>query len=165
MSRADSRGNATLLTVLAVVLIGGFMYYLYHRSQNIETTLKPTTADTASQAWSFRSLDSLATDLTGSIGERVLFDSAQVAQGLGRGVFSLRLSDTTSFPVLMSATLIQQGTRVYGGDRVTVGGQVYTFNDSIRQEWVSRGAVDSTMAGDVPGTPSFLLADTLSIGS
>lgn len=164
MWRADSRGNTTLLTVVAVVLVGGFMYYLYHRSQNLETTLKPTAADTASEAAALRSVDSLAGNLAGAVGERALFDSIRVAQGLGRGALSLRLNDTTTYPVLLNASLIQQGTQVYGGDQVTIGGRIYTFNDSIRQEWTNTGAVDSSMVENVPLAPSFLLADTLSVG-
>lgn len=165
MSRFDVRGNATLLTVLAVALIGGFMYWLYWRAQNLETTFQATQqVDTAAEQV-LGSLDSLAAGPGDLSGRRVLFDSAAVGTGLGRGVFTLRLNDTTSYPVLMNPSLIQQGTELYGGDEILVGGRIYTLNDSIQQSWVESGAVDSAMANEIPSSPTFLLADTLTLGS
>lgn len=165
MSRFDSRGNATLLTVLAVALIGGFMYWLYWRAQNLETTFQATQqADTAAEQV-LTSMDSLAAAPAALSGERVRFDSAAVGKGLGRGVFTLRLNDTTAYPVLMNPTLIQRQVELYGGDMVLVGGRIYTLNDSIRQSWVEGGAVDSAMADQIPSSPTFLLADTLTLGS
>jgi hypothetical protein len=165
MSRFDARGNATLLTVLAVALIGGFMYWLYWRAQNLETSFQAAPQDTAAEQV-MTSVDSLTPDSAGGIaGRRVLFDSALVEQGLGRGVFTLRLDDTTSYPVLMNPSLIQRQTEMYGGDEVLVGGRIYTLNDSIQASWVESGAVDSSMADAVPASATFLLADTLTLGS
>lgn len=164
MSRFDSRGNAMLLTVLAVALIGGFLYWLYWRAQNLETSFQVAQQDTASEQV-LSSLDSLALNPSAAAGRRVRFDSATVGSGLGRGVFTLRLNDTTTYPVLMNASLIQQETELYGGDMVMVGGRIYTFTDSIAQQWVQSGAVDSAMAERVPSTPTFLLADTLTLGN
>lgn len=162
MSRFDSRGNAMLLTVLAVVLIGGFLYWLYWRAQNLETSFQVAEQDTAAEQV-LASVDSLAANPSGAAGSRVLFDSAAVGSGLGRAVFTLRLNDTTAYPVLMNPSLIQQQTQLYGGDLVVVGGRIYSLTDSIAEQWVQNGAVDSAMAERIPASPSFLLADTLAL--
>lgn len=165
MSRFDARGNATLLTVLAVALIGGFMYWLYWRAENLETSFQVAEGQDTVEEQVVSNLDSLRSNLAGLAGQRVLFENAPVASGMGRAVFTLRLDDTTSFPVLMSPSVIQQEVELYGGDVVLVGGRIYTLNDSIKQSWVESQALDSEMAGDVPETPTFLLADTLALGS
>lgn len=165
MSRFDVRGNATLLTVLAVALIGGFMYWLYWRAENLETSFQVAEGQDTVEEQVVSNLDSLRSNLAGMAGQRALFESAPVASGMGRAVFTLRLDDTTSFPVLMSPSVIQQEVELYGGDVVLVGGRIYTLNDSIKQSWVESQALDSEREDEVPDTPTFLLADTLVLGS
>ena len=107
----------------------------------------------------------LLNDPGGSIGRAAVVDSIAVATGLGQGAFALALSETTSYPVLLSPDAIQRlraaNTTLYGGDLVFVRGRVYTLNDSIRGAWVNSGAVDAGMAENIPIGPSFLLADSV----
>jgi hypothetical protein len=109
-------------------------------------------------------LDSLAADSEGAIGRRAVLDSIEIATGLGRGVFLVQMDSARVFPVLKNPTLIQQGDQLYGGDVVTVAGQIYTYTDSIAQTWVDREAVNQSQAGTLPPdsvTNAFLLADSL----
>lgn len=165
MPRRDQRGSSALLYVVAVVMIGGFMYWLYMQTQTMETDVQPSMQDTAStQAQQPLTLDSLAADSEDAIGRRAVMDSIEIATGLGRGVFLVQLDSARVFPVLKNPTLIQQGDQLYGGDVVTVAGQIYTYTDSIAQTWVDRGAVNQSQAGTLPPdsvTNAFLLADSL----
>lgn len=157
------RGTSSLLMVVAVAAMGGFLYWVYQQAQSVESSLQPTMQDTASATNGGVTLQTLAQDPAGAVGQTTLLDSVEVAQSLGRGVFTVSLNDTLTYPVLMDAGLLQRGATVYGGDRVTLEGQFYTLNDSIVEEWVSRGAVDSASRGDIPGSASFMLADSLDI--
>lgn len=160
MPGTDSRGSTALLYVVAVALIGGFMYWLYLRSQQVETTVQPQTQEDTAQVESL-SLDDLRRDAEGAAGSRAVLDSVPVATGLGRGVFAIQLDSARAYPVLMNPELIQRGEQLYGGDVVTLAGRVYVYTDSIGQEWVDRGAVSGSAAENIPSSPSFLLADSL----
>ncbi len=156
------RGTTSLLLLVAVAATGGFLYWVYQQAQDTESSLQPTLQDSASGPVT---AEVLATDPTSAVGRTGMLDSIEVDQTLGRGVFTIAVNDSVSMPILLGTELIQRGATVYGGDRVTVGGRFYTLNDSIRTEWVSRGAVDTASAGDIPVAPTFMLADSLDIHS
>lgn len=165
MPRLDQRGSSALLYVVAVLLIGGFMYWLYMQTQSMESSMQASTQDTAStQTQQPLTLGEVASSPDSAIGSRAVLDSIQVATGLGRGVFLVQLDSARALPVLKNPTLIQEGEQLYGGDFVTVAGQVYTYTDSIAQTWVQRGAVNEAQSSSLPGdsiTRAFLLADSL----
>lgn len=163
MPRLDQRGSSALLYVVAVVMIGGFMYWLYMQTQTMETTVQPTTQDTAATQQAL-TLQAVASNPDSAIGSRAVLDSVSVSTGLGRGVFLVQLDSLRTLPVLKNPTLIQQGDQLYGGDVVTVAGQVYTYTDSIAQTWVQRGAVNKEQTTSLPAdslASAFLLADSL----
>lgn len=164
MPRLDQRGSSALLYVVAVVLIGGFMYWLYMQSQSIESSVEPSTQDNASTAQQPVTLQQLTAEPDSAVGRRAVIDSIEIATGLGRGVFLIQVDSARTFPVLKNPTLIQEGDQLYGGDVVTVAGQVYSYTDSIAQTWVDRGAVNEAQSSSLPGdsiTAAFLLADSL----
>lgn len=157
------RGTSSLLMVVAVALMGGFLYWVYQEAQSVESSLQPAMQDTASTESEELTPASLAGDPEAAVGRSASLDSVEVSESLGRGVFTVILADTLDYPILMDGQLIQRGATVYGGDRVTVEGQFYTLTDSIVEEWVSRGAVDSESRENLPAVASFMLADSLDI--
>lgn len=157
------RGTSTLLMVVAVATMAGFLYWVYQEAQSVESSLQPTMQDTASTTEGALTPASLAADPSGVVGRSAALDSVEVSQSLGRAVFTVILNDSVDYPILMDGQLLQRGATVYGGDRVTVEGQFYSLNDSIVQEWVSRGAVDSDSRENIPAVASFMLADSLDI--
>lgn len=161
MGRSGFAGTSSLLLLLALAAIGGFLFWLYSQAQSLEEDVQPVMDDTTEAT--VPTLESLAADPSSAIGEETILDTVVVADRLGRAVFSLRLNDTLTYPVLLEAAMIQRGLTVYGGDRITVGGQFYALSDSIRDEWLARGAVDSASADGVPDVASFLLADSVDI--
>lgn len=161
MGRSGFAGTSSLLLLLALAAIGGFLFWLYSQAQSLDENVEPVMDDTTEAT--APTLESLATDPASAIGQETVLDTVVVADRLGRAVFSLRLDDTLTYPVLLEAAMIQRGVTVYGGDRITVGGRFYGLSDSIRGEWLSRGAVDSASADGVPDVESFLLADSVDI--
>ncbi|HKK08977.1 MAG TPA: hypothetical protein VKA44_08840, partial [Gemmatimonadota bacterium] len=140
-----------------------FFYWLYNQSQALQEQVTPTMADSAEQGPPPVTLALLGSQPDSLPGRSATLDSVKVADRLGRGVFVLSVNDSTGYPILLATQLIQKGTTVYQDDRVNVGGKFYPLNDSIRSEWVKRGAVDSASADRLPAAPSFMLADTVGI--
>ena len=164
MSNRGEGAIGAILSVVALVAIGAFMYWLNQESQAIEAE---RAAEAAALIEAERDLNAgdLLADPGAAIGRNVVIDSIPVAAGLGQGAFSMALSETVGYPVLLSPDAIQrlrmQNVNLYGGDIVYVHGRVYTLNDSIRGAWVLEGAVNEGMAEAIPTGPSFLLADSI----
>jgi len=154
------RGASTLLMVVAVVAVVGFMFWLDRKSESYESGVAPV-LDEGAEVVDINSA-TLAADPASQIGRTGWLRGVQVDRSLGRGVFTIALDSATRYPVLLSSDLIQMDTQVYGGDMVTLYGHVFTLNDSIRGEWVSQAAVDQQNASAIPGAPSFMIADSLS---
>ena len=161
MTSKGEGGIGTLLSIVALVAIGVFLFWLYQESGQIEGPVEaPVDQPTLTAG-------DILGDPGAAIGRRAALDSIAVATGLGQGAFALSLSESVTYPVLMSADAIQRlratGVSVFGGDVVFVEGQIYTLNDSIASAWIQEGAVDQAMAGSLPATVSFLLADSVVI--
>lgn len=163
MARTGLGGTSSLLMALAVAVMGGFLFWLYNQAQSVESSVTPAMEDTAGSAQTAVTLSTLGNEPGSAVGKSAMLDSVEVGSSLGRGVFTLSVADTAEYPVLLAQDLIGRGMAIYGGDLVSVSGRFYTLNDSIRSEWVSRGAVDAASADSVPRVASFMLADSVDI--
>lgn len=165
MTQKGSTGLSTVLIIIAVAMVGGFLLWLYRTSQSLEDEVAPVMVEGED------SLDLLALsqDPATSVGKVASIGEVAVLQSLGRGVFLIQLAsleaegEGNAYPVLLSPDLIAGNTQLYGGDVVSLYGRVYSLNDSIRGQWVSAGAVNEAAAGSIPGIASFLLADSLEV--
>ncbi len=159
MTNKGEGGVGTLLSIVALIAIGVFMWWLYQESTSIETVTPGDVEETP------LTLAEIAANPAAAVGRHATLDSASVAIGLGQGAFTLRFDSATAYPVLLSPDAIQrlrmQNITVFGGDVVYVDGQIYTFNDSIAGAWVTQQAVEASMVANIPSMPSFLLADTV----
>ncbi|MDX1395959.1 MAG: hypothetical protein R3195_16375 [Gemmatimonadota bacterium] len=165
MSNRGEGAIGAILSVVALVAIGAFMYWLNLESREVEAEREAAAAAAIEAARDLHAGDLLA-DPAGAVGRDVVIDTIPVAAGLGQGALSIALSETVAYPVLLAPDAIQRLrmaniTNLYGGDRVFLAGTVYTFNDSIRGVWVSEGAVNAGMEESIPMSPTFLLADSL----
>jgi len=149
-------------TAIAALAVAGFLVWIYTASRARAPEVSPQLASDSTEAIVHRmSGPDLDRDLRRVVGIDAWVDSVPVAEQLGRAAFALQLEGAVTYPVLLSSDLIQRGTQVYGGDRVSVFGHFFTFNDSIRAEWVKKAAVFEEAASHIPSSPSFLLADSL----
>lgn len=157
----DSRGASPLLVVLAVLLTAGFLYWLYLQSGTVKEQVEAVTQEEESGEL----VDIIPAQLVGSpetlVGEKGVLRNMEVGRSLGRGVVTVDLDGSNTYPVLLSPDIIARGTSLNQGDRVTVYGRVYALNDSIRGAWVESSAVNRNNAGAIPATSSFVLADSL----
>jgi hypothetical protein len=157
------RGASTLLMVVAVVAVVGFMYWLDRKTDSLGTEVAPVLQEQGAESEGVElEAVALAADPAAAVGQTGWLRGVSVDQRLGRGAFAVRLDEASTFPVLLSADLIQLDTQVYGEDVVTLHGHVFTLNDSIRAEWVTQTAVDQEHASAIPASPSFMFADSLS---
>ncbi|MFO7587206.1 MAG: hypothetical protein R6X22_03945 [Gemmatimonadota bacterium] len=149
-----------LLAILAVVAVVGFFWWLQRASAGLDTAVVPVMEE-EQQATDINTA-LLAAEPAAAVGERGWMRFVTVDRRLGRAAFTVRLDSEHSYPVLLAPDLIARGTDVYGNDRVSMFGRVFTLNDSIRKVWVDQAAVETGNANAIPGTPSFFLADSLS---
>ncbi len=163
MTRKGSTGLSTVLIIVAVALVGGFLLWLYQQSAALEEATPVMVEDEVGEVVD---LVVLSQDPSASIGRVADIVSVAVVQSLGRGVFLVGLTsadEARPFPVLLSPDLIARNTQVYGGDVVRLYGRIYSLNDSIRSQWVELGAVNEAAAEAIPQGTSFLLADSLEL--
>ncbi len=156
------RGTSTILMVVAVLAVVGFMWWLDRKADSLGTDVAPVLEEVEEAGPVDLSTAALATDAATAVGETGYLRSVAVAQRLGRGSFTVQLDSAVAYPVLLSSDLIQMDTQVYAGDLVTLYGHVFTLNDSIRSVWVDQDAVDQENASAIPVSPSFIMADSLS---
>ncbi len=166
MTQKGSTGLSTVLIIIAVAMVGGFLLWLYRTSQSLEE-VEPVMVEGEGEG--FLDLVALSQDPATSVGKVARIGEVAVLQTLGRGVFLVQLASVeaegegSAYPVLLSPDLIAGDTQVYGGDVVSLYGRVYSLNDSIRGQWIEAGAVNEASAGGIPSIASFLFADSLEV--
>lgn len=159
---SGSRGASSLLTVVAVLLVVGFLYWLNLQARNMESEVPVVTEDDPAELMDIIPAQ-LAAEPGSLVGQSGVLRDVSVSSRLGRGVVTVDLDGSTSYPILFSADIINRGTQVLPGDIVTAYGTIYTLNDSIRGEWVSQTAVDAGNQAAIPATSSFVLADSVTM--
>lgn len=142
----------------AVILIAGFMYWLYAQSSQIETTT--VMADTSA------AVPQVADSIFGAAperysGRRILLSAVPVAEPLGRASFTLAIPNRSGYPAILERTLIEQDMRVVAGDNLDIAGSVYALNDSIINVWAQRGVFDRENREKLAGQETFFLVDSL----
>jgi hypothetical protein len=169
MMEKGSAGLSTVLIIIAVAMVGGFLLWLYRSSQALEDEVTPVMTEEEGEGPAAITLLILSQDPAAAVGKTVDIGATQVARSLGRGVFLVRLTsleadvEGAEYPVLLSPDLIAGGTQVYGGEVARVYGRIYSLNDSIRGQWVAAGAVEEGSAANIPAVTSFLLADSVAV--
>ena len=156
------RGASTILMVVAVLAVVGFMWWLDRKAGSLDTQVDPVLEAVTESVPVDLNSAVFASDPASVVDETGYLRSIAVAERLGRGAFTLQLDGDVTYPVLLSSDLIQMDTQVYAGDMVTLYGHVFTLNDSIRSVWVDQEAVDQENASAIPTSPSFIMADSLS---
>lgn len=155
------RGASALLTLVALLLVAAFFYWMYVQAQAVETDVEPVTEEEASGELTDFVPAQLVEAPESLRGEEGVIRNVGVSQSLGRGVVSVDLDGENQYPVLLGPDIIARGTTLSSGERITVYGTIYSLNDSIRGAWVERDAVAEDNADAIPGTSTFVLADSL----
>ena len=144
----------------AVVLVAGFMYWLYAASSTIEsgiagadtTVVLPRVADTA-----------FVRDPTQFSRQRVLLSPVLVKERIGRAALTVDLPNMPGYPLILERSVVEANMSVVAGDYLTVAGQVYGLNDSLLNVYAQRGFFEAANRGKIEGQATFFLVDSLDI--
>ena len=146
-----------LWMTVAIVLVAGFMYWLYAESSSIERA--PIIADTAA------SIDvvpdtAFASNPQQFSRRRVLVRGVEVSEVLGRAALTLNLPGRPGYPVILDRT-VGEDLKLVAGDMLALAGWVYLLNDSILSVWAQRGLYEVENREKLAGDSTFLLVDSL----
>ncbi|HEX7050703.1 MAG TPA: hypothetical protein VF188_10910 [Longimicrobiales bacterium] len=133
-----------LWITIAVVVVGGFLVWL---GVNGTGSSAPTAEEssggemTDKAAAATITLADLAAGAATYVGQVVRLDSIEVTSLMGSQSFWTLLPDRTPYLVKLGPALVQSGTTVQRGDRVTVSGRVVEMTDSVIAAWEQQGAI------------------------
>jgi hypothetical protein len=148
-----------LWMTVAIVLVAGFMYWLYAQSSSIEAT-GPVVTDTTATAETV-SDTSFAMNPLQFARRRIVLGSVTVAEVLGRAALTLELPGRSGYPVILDRTVLGDELRIVTGDNLALGGCVYALNDSILDVWVQRGFFEPENRERMAVDSTFFLVDSL----
>jgi hypothetical protein len=144
----------------AVILVAGFMYWLYAASSAIEsgiasadtTVALPQVADTV-----------FVRDPTQFSRQRVLLSPVLVAERIGRAALTVDLPGMPGYPLILERSVVEANMSIVSGDYLTVAGQVYALNDSLLNVYAQRGFFEAANRSKIEGQQTFFLVDSLDI--
>lgn len=146
-----------LWMTVAIILVAGFMYWLYVASSSIERA--PIAADTAA------SIDvvpdtAFASNPRQFSRRRVLVRGVEVSEVLGRAALTLDLPGRPGYPVILDRT-VGEDLHLVAGDKLALAGWVYALNDSILTVWAQRGLYEVENREKLAGDSTFFLVDSV----
>ena len=145
------------LMTVAVLLIAGFMYWLYWESSRIESAgIAPDTAELPRV-----SPEAFAMDPGRFARKRVLLQPVQVVTKLGRASLALSLPGRPGYPAILDRPVLESELEIVGGDNLAIAGWVFALNDSILDVWSQRGLYEPENRGNLEGHDTFFLVDSL----
>ncbi|KPK80091.1 MAG: hypothetical protein AMS25_10225 [Gemmatimonas sp. SM23_52] len=144
---------------VAVILVAGFMYWLYAASSTIGPGTTP--ADTVVEALPRVADTTFVKDPTEFSRERVLLSPVSVAEQIGRAALTVDLPGLAGYPLILERTVVEQGITFVSGDNLAIAGQVYALNDSLLDVYAQRGFFELEHRAKLAGHSTFFLVDSL----
>lgn len=148
-------------TVGAVILVAGFMYWLYAASSTPGSSV--VASDTLAGGLPRVSDAVFASAPEQYSRRRVLLSSVKVAERLGRATLALDLPTRPGYPAILDRPVLEQDVGVVPGDNLAIAGSVYVLNDSILTVWAQRGLFDVENREKLEGQTTFFLVDSLEL--
>lgn len=147
-SRRGAVDLGTPLMIVAFLVIGGFLVWLYQQSQAEEALqLQEAQEAAAAQAEAERRADMLIQpeaiqmDASPYAGDTVLIEGQAVASRLGTQGFWLEMPNGNPFLVSFSDSMRTAGVEVTTGQEANVMGIITEMNDSVLTAWTETGAI------------------------
>ncbi|UCC82267.1 MAG: hypothetical protein JSW46_14935 [Gemmatimonadota bacterium] len=142
----------------AIIVVGGFMYWLYASSHRVDTGL--VVADTVIELPRVADTAFVANPEQFS-GERILLAPVTVADTLGVATLTVVLPDLAGYPMILERSVIESEITVAPGDALAVAGSVYALTDSLLDVYVQRGFFRPESRASLEGYTTFFLVDSL----
>lgn len=139
-SRRGSAEKFSLpLMLLAVVLVGGFLYWLNSSAEPTEVEIVENTTDEGGMSTSaILDVEDFLANPEGQVDAVVEVTGARVASHLGQQAFWIG-PDDAPYLVKMGPRLVEQGTEVNVESMVNLVGTVFMMSDSVLTAWDSLG--------------------------
>lgn len=144
--------------VAAIIVVGGFMYWLYSASTRVEPNT--VAADTVVEL--VRVADTaFAANPELYSGDRILLAPLTIADTLGVAALTVDLPGMAGYPLILDRPVIDADIAVAPGDAIVVAGSVYALTDSLLDVYVQRGFFRPETRGGLTGQTTFFLVDSL----
>lgn len=147
-SRRGAADLGTPLMIVAFLVIGGFLFWLYQQSKAEEQLQLQEAAEAqAAQEEADRRADmlvrpeNLQMDASPFEGDTILIEGQAVASRLGTQGFWLEMPNGNPFLVSFSDAVRARGMDVTTGQQTNVMGVVLAMNDSILTAWTESGSI------------------------
>jgi hypothetical protein len=142
----------------AVIVVAGFMYWLYAQSTGADSGLVVADTVPALLAVSDTAFVSNPEEYSR---QRIMLAPIKVAERYGRAVVTVNLPGSMGYPLILDRPVLDSGITVEPGDDLVVAGSVYALTDSLLDSYVQRGFFDSEYRRRLEGHSTFLLVDSL----
>ncbi|UCF21403.1 MAG: hypothetical protein JSU87_08480 [Gemmatimonadota bacterium] len=143
---------------VAVILVAGFMYWLYAASSSIESGT--IVADTVESIPRVTATD-FVIDPTQFSRERILLSPLTVAERIGRAALTVDMPGLAGYPLILERSVVESELTVVRGDQIAIAGQVYALNDSLLDVYAQRGFFQPENRPKIEGHSTFFLVDSL----
>jgi hypothetical protein len=144
--------------VAAIIVVGGFMYWLYAASARVDTGL--VVADTVVELARVADTTFVANPEQFS-GERILLAPVTVADTLGYATVTVDLPGLAGYPFILDRPVLEAQITVVPGDALAVAGSVYALTDSLLDVYVQRGFFRAESRAGLASYTTFFLVDSL----
>jgi hypothetical protein len=144
--------------VAAIIVVGGFMYWLYAASARVDTGL--VVADTVVELARVADTTFVANPEQFS-GERILLAPVTVADTLGYATVTVDLPGLAGYPLILDRPVLEAQITVVPGDALAVAGSVYALTASLLDVYVQRGFFRPESRAGLASHTTFFLVDSL----
>ena len=162
VERRRSGGGLTwVLALAAVVVVGGFLYWLGASSEPTSVAVvEGEAADSADAgpAATAVALGTFANAPDSYDGQTIRLESVDVASRLGNEAFWIQLPNQVPYLIKLDSAALSQAAAIQAGGKVTVTGPVRMMNDSVLGAWEQRGVLQGTQRDEASFATSFLEA-------
>jgi len=144
--------------VASVIVVAGFMYWLYKASAEIEpgdvvadtVADLPIIADTA-----------FVSNPEQFSRQRIMLAPVTVAERYGRAVVTVDLPGMAGYPLILDRPVLESDISVEAGFDLAVAGSVYALTDSLLDVYVQRQFFEPQYRSRLEAHTTFFLVDSL----
>jgi len=147
-SRRGAADLGTPLMIVAFLVIGGFLFWLYRESEaeeqlRMQEAAEETARIEAEERRSRMLVDAQAIQMDASPweGDTIIVEEQAVASSLGSQGFWMEMPNGNPFLISLSDGVKQESLSLQNGQGTTVTGVVTAMNDSILTAWTESGAI------------------------
>lgn len=146
MEVTGTRGRNSILMAVAILSVGGFMYWINVEARATEVAVVEEDEQVEESAFALDvAVDTFGADPMAFDGTRVRLGPVVVPGVVGSSAFFIQIPGVNGQPepylIKMDSTLIAAGMTVAMGDQLVVVGMVREMNEGVADQWVLDGVI------------------------